>query len=366
MLSCDIRVDFGDETLRPSFTTGRGITVLFGPSGAGKSVTLKALAGLIRPSSGRIEFDESIFYDSTASTWVPPGGRQVGYVPQSLGIFPNMTVRENIAFGATGGRQDRDERVRRLVGLMGLAGLETRKPPTLSGGQQQRVALARALARDARLLLLDEPFSALDEGLRQEMRHELLRLRDELSLTIVFVTHDLREAHLLADRMAVIDAGEIRQFDAREEVFRRPINRRVAELTGIANIFSGVVTAVREEEGVVRVDGIELRCGSCRGNSFRAGQAVDVAIRAERVNLRRRSPEELAGTNAFEATIVRELPYGSTHSLQFQPIAAGPSLHVELAARPYDVLDVAHRRRWTVELPIADLHVMERRTAQGD
>lgn len=358
MLTCDVQVDFRDECLRPCFATGEGITVLFGPSGAGKSVTLRALAGLIRPSAGRITFNETVLFDSSTTTWVGPGDRHVGYVPQSLGIFPNMTVTENIAFAASGSREARAERVRRLVGLMGLTGLEGRKPRALSGGQQQRVALARALARDARLLLLDEPFSALDEGLRQEMRHELLRLRDELALTIVFVTHDLREAHLLADRIAVLDGGIVRQFDVREAVFRRPVNRRVAQLTGVANIFNGVVTATRNGEVDVRVDGMELRCGSCDGGPFKQGQPVDVAIRAERINLRRRSPEELGGTNAFEASVVRELPYGSTHTLQFEPAGPGPALQVELAARPYDVLDVARRRRWTVELPVADLHVM--------
>jgi len=360
MLVCDVRVDFRDEAVRPSFTAGQGITILFGASGAGKTVTLKALAGLIRPSKGRIEFDGMVFFDSETSAWVPPGSRQVGYVPQSLGIFPNMTVNENIGFGAAGGRDERNARIQRLVGLMGLKGLEERKPRALSGGQQQRVALARALARDAHLLLLDEPFSALDEALRQEMRHELLRLRDELSLTIVFVTHDLREAHLLADRIAVLDTGEVRQFAAREEIFRRPVNRRVAELTGVANIFSGEIAGFRDDEVDVVVNSLVLRCGSCGNNALQVGQAVDVAIRAERVNLRRRTPGELVGTNAFEASIYRELSYGSTHTLQLQPLEAGPPLHVELAARPYEVLDVVNRRQWTVELPPADLHVMPR------
>jgi molybdate transport system ATP-binding protein len=365
VLTCDIRVEFRDEVVTSNFATDEGITVLFGASGAGKSVTLKALAGLLRPAAGRIRFDDTVFFDSETSTSLPPGRRRVGYVPQSLGIFPNMTVTDNIGFGAEGSRSEQNARIARLIALMGLQGLERRKPKALSGGQQQRVALARALARDARLLLLDEPFSALDEGLRQEMRHELLRLREELSLTIIFVTHDLREAHLLADRIAVLDRGKVLQFDCREAVFRRPVNRRVAELTGVANIFDGEITRLHEESVDVSVGGLVLRCDSRAQDAFTVGQRVDVAIRAERVNLRRREASQIAGTNALEATVTSELSYGSTHTLHLQPLGAGPPLQVELAARPYEVLDVANRRRWTLELPPGDLHVMPQKVTSS-
>jgi ABC-type Fe3+/spermidine/putrescine transport system ATPase subunit len=242
-----------------------------------------------------------------------------------------------------------------------MPGFESRSVQSLSGGQQQRVALARALGREARLLLLDEPFSALDDSLRAEFRRELLRLRSELGLTIVFVTHDLREAHLLADRLAVFDAGRVLQFDQREHVFRRPASRRVAELTGVANIFEGVVGAADGGCPVVDVGGVPLRCSNDTGNgNFSAGDSVDVCIRAERVVLHRGIPRDTSAVNLFEGSIVEEFGYGATHTLRLQPTGPGPALEVELAARPYEVMGVAARKTWTVELPPADLHVMRR------
>jgi ABC-type Fe3+/spermidine/putrescine transport system ATPase subunit len=355
VLECAFEARFGATMVAPAFETGPGITVLFGASGAGKTVTLKAVAGLIRPNAGRIAFDGTVLFDSAHGAWVPPEERRAGYVPQSLGIFPHLTVAENVAFGTPRG-PDREGRVGSLLGLFGMAGFEHRKPRSLSGGQLQRVALARALARDTRLLLLDEPFSALDAALRQTMRTELLRLRSELGLTILFVTHDLREAHLLADRLAVFDEGRVLQFGARDEVFRRPANRRVAELTGVANILPGVVCGVGSGSVAIQADGMAFTAASSA--AFAPGRRVDVAIRAERVILRRQHPSELQGGNLFEAEVVEELAFGSSHTVRLRPVAGGPIIEVELAARPYEVLDIPHRRRWTVEFLPEDLHVM--------
>jgi molybdate transport system ATP-binding protein len=263
-----------------------------------------------------------------------------------------MTVADNIAFGIPRGR-DRGKRVRELLALLGLEGYEGRKPDTLSGGQRQRVALARALAREGRLLLLDEPFSALDESLRAGLRHELLRLRAELGLTVIFVTHDLREAHLLADRLAVFDDGRILQFGPRADVFRRPRSCRVGELTGVANIFTGTVTGRIAGHVRVSVLGLDLLATPHDGCVGGPGDAVQLMIRAERVNLRREPSPELP--NTFEAVIAEEFAYGNSHTLHFAPAASGPSLEVELASRPYDVLGVAGRKRWHLELPPEDL-----------
>jgi len=273
-----------------------------------------------------------------------------------------MTVAENVAFGMPrDGAAPRRERVRRLLAALRLEGLEDRRPRSLSGGQQQRVALARALGREARLLLLDEPFSALDESLRAQFRRELLRLRGELGLTIVFVTHDLREAHLLADRLAVFDAGRVLQFDQREAVFRRPTSRRVAQLTGVANIFEGKVVGCEGGSPVVDVRGVTLHCSNHGGQgSFSTGDAVDVCVRAERVVIHRSVPRDPSAMNLFEGAIVEEFGYGTTHTLRLEPVGPGPALEVEIAARPYEVMGVAARKDWTVELPPADLHVMRR------
>ena len=354
-LSFSAQLRLGPFAYDATIAADQEIVVLFGHSGAGKTVTLQLIAGLLRPDAGRIVIDDAVAFDTKAKVDRPPQQRRVGYVVQDLALFPHLSVAQNIAFGMPRGG-DNGTSLRSLVSLLRLDGLEERKPRTLSGGQQQRVALARALARDTRLLLLDEPFSALDESLRADLRRELLRLRRELGLTIVFVTHDLREAHLLADRLAVFDDGHVLQFDARETVFRKPVSRRVAELTGVSNLFAGTVIGTDARGTAVEVNGLTLYC-STGDAAPRPGQHLDVAIRAERVNLRRAAsaPDE---TNLMEARIVEEFAYGATHTLRLEPTGTGPQLEVELAARPYEVLGVASQRTWLVELPREHLHVM--------
>jgi ABC-type Fe3+/spermidine/putrescine transport system ATPase subunit len=271
-----------------------------------------------------------------------------------------MTVGDNIAFGMAGNKAERRQRVAALLDLMGLPAFEDRMPATLSGGQQQRVALARALARDARVLLLDEPFSALDESLRESMRRELLRLRAELGLTILFVTHDLREAHLLADRLAVFDEGRILQLDRRHEVFRKPVSRRVAELTGTRNMFAGALAGAPGRCARVSLGDIVLLCESMTAAvpTLAPADPVDVAIRSERVNLRRHDHVDEDQPNVLEAQIVEDLAYGASHTLRMEAAGGRLTFEVEIASRPYEILDVAHHRRWLVEFPPADLHVM--------
>ncbi len=357
-LEFDAARALGPFSYEASLRASRETLVLFGHSGAGKSLTLQFVAGLLRPGAGRIVIDGKVVFDAASGVDLPPQARGVGYVVQDLALFRHMTVAQNIAFGIPAAK-DRRRRTAELVGLLGLGGFEDRKPASLSGGQQQRVALARALARDSRLLLLDEPFSALDDSLRAGLRRELVRLRDELGLTILFVTHDLREAHLLADRLAVFDGGRVLQCDERETVFRRPANRRVAELTGVANILRGTVLQTDGGGAVIDVAGARFRCPVPPGESTpQRGSEVDLAIRAERVNLRRVAHEEGAMDNRFEACVVEEFAYGSTHTLRLAPVAGGPAVESELAARPYEVLGVAVQKRWTVELPAEDLHLM--------
>ena len=360
-VAVDIRRRLGTFALDVAFEADHETVVLFGHSGSGKSVTLAAVAGLLRPDAGTIHIGGRTVFDAARGVHLPPQQRNVGYVVQHLALFPHLTARENVAYGLVGhDRAVRDRRVAELFALLSLEGLEARLPRQLSGGQQQRVALARALARPVDALLLDEPFSALDEQLRGDLRAELLRLRRELALPVIFVTHDLREAHLLGDRIAVMDGGRVLQFAPREEVFHRPRSRRVAELTGVRNLLEGHV----RDDGAVEVRGLPLRTSDSPGASGapRAaparGAAVDVAIRAERCNLRRLDPDEPLPENCFVANIVGELAFGNTHSLRLEPETVGPAIEVEVASRPYEVLGVAARRRWVVELPPEDLHVM--------
>ena len=352
----DFRARVGDFRLDVRFEAANELVVLYGRSGSGKSLTLRALAGLVDPDAGRIEIGGRAVFDAGAGVDLPPQRRRVGYVIQELALFPHLGARDNVLIGL---ERDADApaRYEALRTLLSIEGLDERRPHQLSGGQQQRVALARALVRRSEVLLLDEPFSALDEALRSDLRAELLRLRRELDLPIVFVTHDLREAHLLADRVAVIDGGRVLQFGERDEVFRRPSSRRVAELTGIANILAGEVRG-----GRVEVAGLALRADDVRAVE---GAAVDLAIRAERCILRRFDPDGVLPENCFAARVTADLAFGNTHTLHLEPEGAGPPVEVEVASRPYEVLGIAHERRWVVELPAADLHVMPRGAASA-
>lgn len=355
-LEFEARLQLGDFSYEACLTARDEILVLFGHSGAGKSVTLQMIAGLLSPDAGRILIDGKVAFDSATRANLRPQERQVGYVVQDLALFDRLTVRQNIEFGLP--RRAPPDRLLELLATFGLTTFGDRRPRTLSGGQQQRVALARALARESRLLLLDEPFSALDESLRSSLRRELVRLRAELGLTILFVTHDLREAHLLADRLAVFDEGLLLQIGPREDVFRRPASRRVAELTGVANIVRGTVREIHGDSLTVDLEGTPVRAArSAATPGVAEGSSVDVAIRAERVNLRRLEPRSDI-ENLIEADLVEQFAYGATHTLHFRPIGPGPALEVEIAARPYEVLDVVNRRRWLLELPPDDLHLM--------
>jgi ABC-type sulfate/molybdate transport systems ATPase subunit len=329
------------------------LMVLYGHSGAGKTLTLRAIAGLRRPDHGRIAIGGRGVFDASSDLDLPPQARRTGYVVQDPTLFPHLTVEENVLIGVEESAAAR-QRQRELEEVLHIERLGPRRPHELSGGQQQRVALARALVRPTEVLLLDEPFSALDEELRQGLRGELVRLQRSLGVPIVFVTHDLREAHLIADRIAVMDEGRVLQLAPREVVFREPASRRVAELTGVRNLFEGTI-----EDGHVLVEGLPLRLG----DGGVTGGAVDVGIRSERCNLRRFDPDDELPPNCMVANIVEDLAFGNTHTLRLVPEGPGPTVEVEVAARPYEVLGVADRSRWVVELPPADLQVMPRAAA---
>ena len=244
----DVRIghSFPGFRLDVAFTADVGITVLFGPSGAGKSLTLRAIAGLFRPAEGRIVVNGEVWLDTARGIWVRPQARRVGYVPQHYGLFPHMTVAENIAFGLRGiSRQERERRVRELTSLMHLEGLENRRPRELSGGQQQRVALARALAVRPRVLLLDEALGALDPVLREQLQEEVRLIQRRYRLPVILITHDVHEMAALADRVVVLEEGRVVQVGPQETIFRRPATLRLARAVGMRNLLEGVVRGHR-------------------------------------------------------------------------------------------------------------------------
>lgn len=214
------------------------LVALVGPSGSGKTTILRSIAGLVHPQAGRIEAAGITWLDTERGVRLAPQARRVGLVFQSYALFPHLSALRNVALVT--GERGAAPRARELIARVHLAGLEERRPAALSGGQQQRVALARALARDPAVLLLDEPFSAVDQATRQTLYRELAELRRMLSLPIVLVTHDLLEARMLADRMVILDRGETLQQGTPGHILSRPRNARVAKLLGIQNHFEGL------------------------------------------------------------------------------------------------------------------------------
>src|SRR5262245_40178610 len=220
-----------------SFTLRTGdVLSLLGPSGCGKTTTLRMIAGFEIPDSGRIVLKDR---DITA---LAARRRNIGMVFQSYALFPHLSAAENVAFGLDSrrvGRAERERRVKRALEIVRMTGFEVRLPKLLSGGQQQRIALARALVIEPDLLLLDEPLSALDLKLREEMRDEIYRIVRELNITTVFVTHDQGEALVLSDVVAVMNEGLIEQMDTPHQIYRSPATRFVADFIDSANVLTG-------------------------------------------------------------------------------------------------------------------------------
>jgi len=218
-------------TLDISWEMENELVVLFGFSGAGKSMTLNLLAGLARAERGFISLGDSMLFDSSRNIFLPPQKRAIGYVFQDLALFPHMTVRQNISYGAFGLRTDeRRKTVRIMMEMLYLERLAEKYPFEISGGQKQRVALARVLVKKPAVLLLDEPFSALDVSLRLEMQKLMIELRTTFSIPVVLVTHDLYEAYTTADRIVVYSEGRIAQTGSPDDIFHTPVNPDVKAL----------------------------------------------------------------------------------------------------------------------------------------
>ena len=211
-LTVSIQLTLGEFDLHASFDAEDGITALFGPSGAGKTLTLRCISGLATPSAGRIVVSGRTLFDSSRAVNLPPRDRGVGYLFQQYALFPHLTVAQNVGFGLHyQPKALRSVRVNELLSLVGLEGLGGRRPAQLSGGQQQRVALARALAPEPSLLLLDEPFAAVDLRTRGRLRSELLRIQAATSTPMILVTHDLTEVRQISDSLVVLDDGRVLQ-----------------------------------------------------------------------------------------------------------------------------------------------------------
>ncbi len=309
-----------------SAETGK-TTVLLGESGAGKSTVLRLLAGLLRPQQGHISLNDTTYFDSERRIVVPPQERPFGYVFQDYVLFPHLSVFENVAFGLRAQHLPRSliqQRVSKALEQVYLTGLNGRRPAQLSGGQQQRVAIARALALQPRLLLLDEPLSALDVQTRREVRQELRHILVDVGITTVLVTHHYLEALLFGHSILVLDHGQVIQQGSQRDLLERPRSAYVAELVGM-NFFHGHVLSceakrlctIRVENGEQSGQPLEVMAAFEEASSVTAipetGQEAYVVVDPRSITLYATSPDSSA-RNVFYGEIVQILRLGSSNT----------------------------------------------------
>ena len=323
---------------------------LLGPSGCGKTTLLNLMAGFLEADRGEI------FLGGELVTAAPAYERQIGIVFQNYALFPHMSVAKNIGYGLRVRgvpKREAAERVHQALDLVKLSGLDERRPRQLSGGQQQRVALARALVIRPRVLLLDEPFSALDRALRGSMQVELKEIQRKLGVTTVFVTHDQGEALAMSDRIAVMSQGCIRQLGTPDDVYRRPSDRFVAAFVGDVNALPGRILGRRDGRVAVGIGGLvrEVEAGAPGGARDGAiGDPVDLFVRPDAVGLAAcGAPGSLAGR-------VAELVYQGSHVDVHAELDGFPGRRV-LARVPGHaaMADYASGERIGIVLPEADL-----------
>ena len=340
------------------------LLALVGPSGAGKTSILRVLAGLMKPKNGRIQVGDEVWFDSNMGIYQPARCRHVGMVFQNYALMPHLDAQRNVELSLMHlpASERRKKAVQWLDHVQISSGQQSRRPAELSGGQQQRVAVARALAREPRLLLLDEPFSAVDQMTRQGLYQLMADMRRELSIPIVLVTHDLHEAALMADRMVVMDRGQVLQSGKPDAIHRSPRNARVADLVGIQNRFSGQWIGPSDEPGwgMLRWTGVhsdpdlDPMFKVIDKGKLKPGQPVSWVIPGDGIGILR---SDTASNAKFEAEIVRAKHLGE---ITLAKLALGdlPNgvLNITLAGRQRRQLKEGERQ--TIYLDNSMIHVM--------
>lgn len=304
---------------------------LLGPSGCGKTTTLRIIGGFESPDTG------SVIFNQKDITNLPPNKRQLNTVFQKYALFSHMTIAENIAFGLKIKNKSKtyiDDKIKYALKLVNLEGYGSRRPDSLSGGQQQRIAIARAIVNEPKVLLLDEPLGALDLKLRQDMQYELIRLKNELGITFIYVTHDQEEALTMSDTIVVMNQGYIQQIGTPEDIYNEPENAFVADFIGDSNIIAG--TMIRDE--LVEILGTRFPCVD---TGFGCNKPVDVVIRPEDVDLVK--PEEGTITGVVTHLIFKGVHYEMevmangyewlVHSTDMVPVGT----EVGISVVPFDI-----------------------------
>jgi molybdate transport system ATP-binding protein len=331
-----------------------GITVLFGASGSGKTTILRCIAGLEHPDSGQIRFGDEVWFDARRN--LPSRLRGVGLVPQDYALFPHLTVAGNVSYGLAGvGASRKRERVAETLDWLGLDGLEKRLPRELSGGQQQRVALARALAPRPRLLLLDEPLSALDQPTRLRLRRELRGWLKDAGVPALLVTHDRQEAAALGDDIIVMHDGRMIQHGPVDEVFSKPMSLDVADVLAVETIHPGEIVSVSEGIATVNVCGVILQALS--GDLPPETREVFVCIRAEDVSLGAAGSQLSSARNRLDCVVTE---WSREGPLVRVDLDCGFPLSALLTPQSSEELGLAAGSRAIASIKAPKIHLMAR------
>jgi len=323
-----------------SFEMKNELVVLFGPSGSGKTTLFKCISGITQPDNGKIIVGSKVYYDKDRKINLPIQKRNLGYVFQNCTLFPHMNVRKNIECGLDNWeKEDKEKRVMEMLNLLHIEELETHYPSQLSGGQKQRVALARALAPKPGILLLDEPFSALDMEIRTKLAEKIRNLQKKIEIPLLFITHNLEEAFLMADRILILYDGKAQQFGNPEEIFYHPENLHVAELTGISNIFDDAYVEEYDEKSKSAV----LKSGSLRiktkSPNLKTGDKISWGIHPENITfLSPDSSPENQENNTYYAHMNNIINKGPKKRITLKLVKHNKSLTAEVPAQYVDSL----------------------------
>lgn len=323
------------------------IFALLGASGCGKSTLLRMLAGFESPTSGDITLD------GERLNAISPHHRPINMMFQSYALFPHMTVEQNIVFGL---QQDKlpkaavKAKVDEVLSLVQMNAYTKRKPHQLSGGQQQRVALARSLAKEPKLLLLDEPMGALDKKLRGRMQLEIVDIIEKVGVTCVMVTHDQEEAMTMADRVGIMDAGVIRQVGAPREVYEQPNCRMTAEFIGSANIFEGKLVVDETDHAEIHCPAFPVNIHVGHGIAATHGMDIAIAVRPEKISVSREAPSQ---ANNFAKGVIEDIAYLGSHSIYHIKLQSGLVVMASVANSERILVSDSGRLSWEDEVYIS-------------
>ncbi len=357
MLEVELKRRLPGFNLDISFSIDGEVLGILGPSGSGKTMTLQCIAGLVRPDRGSIKLNGRVLFDSAKRVNLPARVRNVGLVYQNYSLFPHLSAAENIAYGIRNRpRSEADERVRLLVKKMRLSGLEDRRPRQLSAGQQQRVAMARALAPEPEVLLLDEPFSALDSLTKEHLQLEIMEVQEFYKGSIILVTHDLAEAYRLSSRLAVYEGGKILQCGPKELIVSSPANWKVARMMGMRNCLDGFVAEIGDSGVWVTIPGLDTRLRVATNNhkSLTANQPVAVGVYPQYVRV-----AEGPGQNTFSGSLDRKVDAITSVNCFFRlDTDSGESLFLETVFPKSDARSLSNGQQYYLYLPPEHLTIM--------